>query len=886
MPHLKILRQLVDNQQFTELKEEARSCYEEMGDILSLPLLALALAQLGERPRAIELYEQAAEKIEELDTDARVDLAGAACVLLLIDDAIQLLEPVMQKQPDHSLALARLAWCRLQQNRLVEARELYCRSTDLNDRRLPVWIALARLYLQEEQVETAQQALHRAIECFEQRRNEMPQLVADLFTAQLRGLQLEIWVADEQFARAEEWLAERRRDLAEDIWVALVTGYSSLLAGNDLHAQAEEVLREGLKYYPHNIAILQQLAELAQAQGHFMQAVRALRRAIYFDRDNPALWSRLANACLQRFDKQARSAAEKAVELAEGLTESEDSPLMKIRGLNAHAKNALAQVESQEQNFTLAEGLFREILEESPYFVPSLQGLAQQYMQQGQLDDALELYEQIKQIDPVKAHSALINARQYPEDIKILEHMEKTAEIPSIEGQVRSGIMFQLAAAWEKRGDHEKAFDLAGKANEASRRFLQYDARNHRNSCARIRYAFCKELYKNRRDYGSDSTLPVYVLGMPRSGTTLVEQIIAGHSRIFGAGELGVIPQRIAGLNRWERHVGSGRHYPDCIDDLTPYITKGIARGIIEDLKDLAEKDKPEAAHVVDKLPHNFENIGFIKFLFPRAKIISVRRDPRDIAISNYFTDYQAKHGGMGFAYNLTDIGEQLADHNLLMHHWNRIFPGEILEINYEDVVDDLEGSAHKLLEYIGVDWEPQVLSLNELERPIKTASVWQVRQPIYKTSKARWEPYRDKLGDLIKGTNAKITWDPIDDMLTLPAPGFLQNGVALYQKGDLNGAELSFKKMLHHNPEHAACNYMVGMVYFSKGHLEEGIDFVEKSLKKCPWQREWRENLAKAYRQTGQKEKADELLKDRVGRVDQEEGEPFTNGITDWGNE
>jgi hypothetical protein len=121
----------------------------------------------------------------------------------------------------------------------------------------------------------------------------------------------------------------------------------------------------------------------------------------------------------------------------------------------------------------------------------------------------------------------------------------------------------------------------------------------------------------------------------------------------------------------------------------------------LDELRELAATDKPDAQFVVDKLPHNFENIGFIKFLFPKAKIISVRRDPRDIALSNYFTDYQAKHGGMGFAYDLSQIGEQLADHNMMIHHWQQVFPNEILEINYEDVVEDLEGSARKMLDYI-----------------------------------------------------------------------------------------------------------------------------------------------------------------------------------------
>ena len=123
------------------------------------------------------------------------------------------------------------------------------------------------------------------------------------------------------------------------------------------------------------------------------------------------------------------------------------------------------------------------------------------------------------------------------------------------------------------------------------------------------------------------------------------------------------------------------------------------------------------------------------------------------------------------------------------------------------------------------------MLGFNKLERTVKTASVWQVRQPIYKTSKAKWKRYEKFLTPLIKGTNAKILSDPINDMITLPVPGFLTDGVALYKKGDLDGAELNFKKMLHHNPEHAACHYMLGLVYLSKNHHNDGIMQLEKAL-------------------------------------------------------
>lgn len=530
------------------------------------------------------------------------------------------------------------------------------------------------------------------------------------------------------------------------------------------------------------------------------------------------------------------------------------------------AKNALAQVESQAHNFDIADQLFKEVLEEAPFFLPALQGLGQQQMQRGQIDEAIALFERIKQIDPAKGYSSLINARRFPDDEVTLTRIERVARQPSMEGTVRSGLLLQLALAWEKRKDYDKAFALAFDANFSSKKRLRYDPSAHRNQCAGTRHAFCKALYEHRPHYGLSTTLPVFVLGMPRSGTTLVEQILAGHSQIFGAGELGVIPSRIQGLNRWERHTGSGRHYPACIDDLTSHVTQGMANEILEELKELAALDKPAALHVVDKLPHNFENIGFIKFLFPQAKIISVRRDPRDIAISNYFTDYQAKFGGMGFAYDLTWIGEQLSDHNLMMHHWDQLFPGEILEINYEDIVDDLEGSARRMLDYIGVDWESRILAFNELERPVKTASVWQVRQPVYKTSKARWMRYQTHLAPLIQGTNAKINPDPTADMLTLPQPGFLTDGVALFRDDDLDGAEMSFKKMLHHNPEHAACQYMVALVYCRKGYVSDAVPLFEKAVDKCPWQKEWRDNLVHAYEVTGDTDKA-QALKDKYAK-------------------
>ncbi|MCB1764597.1 MAG: sulfotransferase [Candidatus Competibacteraceae bacterium] len=751
------------------------------------------------------------------------------------------------------------------------AKEQLCQHTNpIAPHRLLDWCKQVRSHLETGAIDAAQQILDSAQAHLREQASQLPAPVVERCTRQFRGLQLEIWLASEQTSQIEAWFEETRKQIPEEEWVSYFIGYTTLLAGKDRHTEAESILREGLKHYPKNFDLIIQWVELAKIQGRPMQAIQLLRRAIRLaeQRNEPLplqieLWVRLSTACLHTLAEQAHKAAEKANQLVGELVENELTPAPLIRHLTLHAKTALALAESESRRHDEAETLLHDVLAENPYLLNALQGLGQQQMQRGKIDEAITLFERIKVIDPVKGATFLINARKIPEDEAILERMEKLARQPSLEGRVHSGLLFQLASAWEKKKVYDKAISLAHEANEASRQFPRYDPKIHRQRCARIRHAFPKALFEHRKTCGyrgKDESLPVFVLGMPRSGTTLVEQIIAGHSQIFGAGELGIIPSLIQGLNRWERHVGSGRSYPDCVDDLNAYVTEKIARGILTELKELAANDKPAARHIVDKLPHNFENIGLIKYLFPQAKIISVRRDPRDIAFSNYFTDYQAKHGGMGFAYHLTWIGEQLADHNLFMHHWHQLFPGEILEIRYEDVIENTEAAARKMLAYIGVEWEEQVLSFNTLDRPVKTASVWQVRQPIYQTSKEKWRCYRNHLAPLIQGTNAKITWEPIDDMVTLPTPGMFTDGVAFYKEGKLDEAEYEFKKLLHHLPEHAAANFMVGLIYARKGHLQEGIALMEKGLEVCPWNRHWRQSLIHVCTLAGKTAKVEAL--------------------------
>jgi tetratricopeptide (TPR) repeat protein len=862
-----LLRRLVEMRQFEALQEA----------VFSLPalssaeqvLLALAQAHLGQPEAARQTLGVLIPA--ELEVDARVDLAAVHLLLGESATAQALLEATRTEAPDHSLLLARLAACYVQHQREEEAIPLYECSLRLQPR-IDVYQQLLRLYLQSEALHQAEETLAAADRFWAGEREQWPAQQVALHDQQLRGLRLELWLARGDFARADAWLDARHAELAEDDYCGLLTGYVQRLAERGRHAQAEDALRHGLRHYPEHPDLYLQHAELAELQGRIPHAIALLHRAINLagqqQKITLPLRLKLASVATQGHPALARTMAEQALEEAGALTPSPDMDAAQIGHWLAQVQVALAGADAQEQRYAGAEARYIDVLQAHPQLLPALQGLGQLYMQLGRIDEAVALFEQILAIDPARGHAALINARRFPQDEETLIRLENLARRPGLSGPVQPGLLLQLAAAWEKRKEYARAFTLANEANAAHRALLRYDPVAHRQSCARIRHAFSRSLYDHRRHIGNDSTLPVFVLGMPRSGTTLIEQILAGHSQIHGAGELGVIPSTIARLERWERHTGSGHHYPDCVDDLSADVVAGITASLLKELRETVPENASEVRHVVDKLPHNFENIGLIKLLFPNARIISVRRDPRDIAISNYFTDYAAKHGGMGFAYDLQWIGEQLADHNLLMHHWNQLFPGEILEVRYEDVVSDPEREARRMLAYLGVQWEPQVLDTSELDRPVKTASVWQVRQPIYQTARERWRRYADFLAPLIAGTNAKIVHEPVE-MVSLPVPGMQTEGIVYYRQGKLDEAEMLFRRLLHHLPEHATAHFMVGLIYVRKGHLADGIGHMEKGLQACPWNANWRRDLAQAYELAGQPEKAQALRSRHVSTDD-----------------
>ena len=305
---------------------------------------------------------------------------------------------------------------------------------------------------------------------------------------------------------------------------------------------------------------------------------------------------------------------------------------------------------------------------------------------------------------------------------------------------------FALAKAYDDLGDYARAFDHMQRGNAAKRSRRHYDIEQDLSCFRAIAAAFSAEFLAVHAGAGLASETPVFVIGMPRSGTTLVEQLLASHPDVFGAGEQRMLPDFI--------NTGrAGRDFPTNVTALGRAEWRALGADYVERLQALA----PLAARITDKLPLNFQLVGLIRLALPNARIVHVTRDPLDTCLSCYSTLFE--DDGLDFSCDLTDLGRYYRGYRSLMDHWQDVLSaGVILEVRYERLVDDLETEAHRLIDYCGLVWDERCLEFHKTDRPVETASLLQVRRPLYTTSVGRaaryapWlEPLRRPLGDALE---------------------------------------------------------------------------------------------------------------------------------------
>jgi tetratricopeptide (TPR) repeat protein len=370
----------------------------------------------------------------------------------------------------------------------------------------------------------------------------------------------------------------------------------------------------------------------------------------------------------------------------------------------------------------------------------------------GRFEDAYRAYEQAIALAPRKAAILLnladLRAFTTTSDPRLVA-LEALAEPgTSLAADDEIAMHFALGKAYADLDQHERAFRHLVTGNALKRRGVIYDEPETLRTFAGIRAVFRRELFAEPG--GDPSEVPIFVVGMPRSGTTLIEQILASHSKVFGAGEREDLRGLVSGLAEPE-----GAKFPEMVPTLSPDQRRRLGRRYLEAIRAAA----PAAARIVDKMPLNFLYLGLIHLVLPRARIIHVRRDPVDTCCSCFSLLFT---GNLAFTYELGELGRYYRAYEALMAHWRAILPNDVmLELAYEDVVEDLEGQTRAILAHCGLEWEAACLAFHQTQRTVQTASVAQVRRPIYRTSVGRSRHYRPLIGPLLEALERPVSHEP-----------------------------------------------------------------------------------------------------------------------------
>jgi len=330
-------------------------------------------------------------------------------------------------------------------------------------------------------------------------------------------------------------------------------------------------------------------------------------------------------------------------------------------------------------------------------------------------------------------------AGEYDRAIDLLEYLRLQKSV-LLNNDDRVALYFNLGSLYDARGDFDRAFETYRVGNN-----LKSHANEHLvyGQClASYTEMFTADFMRQAQRADNSSELPVFIIGMPRSGTSLVEQILSSHPRVFGGGELKWV---IDVIQEAQAVIGSAFPYPQCLNDASQTHCNILA-GLY--LRKLAVLSGGQAVRTTDKMTANFWNLGLIALLFPRGRIIHCQRDPMDTCLSIYFQNFSEGHG---FAYDLREIGKAYNLYLEMMAHWRKVLDYPILDVHYEDLVNNQESMTRRLLDFCDITWDYKCLQFQDSDRMVFTASSDQVRRPMYKSSIHRWKNYQSHLGPLLE---------------------------------------------------------------------------------------------------------------------------------------
>jgi tetratricopeptide (TPR) repeat protein len=417
----------------------------------------------------------------------------------------------------------------------------------------------------------------------------------------------------------------------------------------------------------------------------------------------------------------------------------------KLRPLYAEACLNLGN--ALRENDEIAEGLtwYQEAVRLKPNYLKARNNLGAALLEQGQVEEAEAHFREYLRQRPgapqvlcnLAANGLYSDADPRPDDLRV------RLNDPQLSPMDRSQLHTALGFLLDRSGNHDEAFVHFREGNHLRRELsrqegLTFDPAEHSRFIDRMIATFTPAYFDRVRGLGIDSEVPLFVVGMPRSGSSLVEQILSHHPEVAGAGELREIPKLVASL---PERLGGKDPYPECARQLTGEAARQAAAAYLGRLEKLAGK----APRITDKMLENFLHLGLIATLFPRARAIHCIRDPLDVAVSCY----QQIFRGLVYTRDLGDFGRYYKEYERLMAHWRSVLPLPVLDVVYEELVADVEGVSRRLVDFCGLPWDDRCLRFYENPRAVRTVSKLQVRRPVYASSIGRWRRYAAHLGPL-----------------------------------------------------------------------------------------------------------------------------------------
>lgn len=508
---------------------------------------------------------------------------------------------------------------------------------------------------------------------------------------------------------------------------AMVAIAQALLA-NDLPA-AEQGLRARLSQQPLDVAAIRMMAELAGRIGRFPDAENLLRRALELAPGFTAARGNLATVLY----KQKRFA-----EAAEVLDE-----VLAADPANPSNQNLKAAALSHTGDYHEALALYAELLESFPDHAKLWMSRAHILKTVGQQAESVAAYRRALAIEPGLGEVwwSLANLKTVRFDDADVAAMEQALEDDSLGLEDRFHLHFALGKAYEERREAEASFRHYARGNALRSEDLAYDPAETTTLVDATIAGFTAEFVASLAGHGCPAPDPVFILGLPRAGSTLIEQILASHSQVEGTMELPDIPAMAT--READRAGAKWRHWPDALRAMEPTRLADLGAEFLERTRVQRKTAKP---FYIDKLPNNWMYAGFIAAILPNAKIIDARRHPLDCCFSN-FKQHFAR--GQGFSYSLDHIGRYYADYVRAMDHYDAVTPGRVLRVVHEELLDDPEAQVRRMLDYLGLPFEPECLEFHRNTRAVRTASSEQVRRPINRDGVGQWEPYREWLDPL-----------------------------------------------------------------------------------------------------------------------------------------